>query len=54
MNTRTITTKAHAEDQIDLGAIVVETKGAANHDVQDDGQTGQNQKFPLAGSLSAD
>ena len=42
------------EDLIDLGAVADETKGSSNHDIQDDGQVGANQKFPLTGMLTAD
>lgn len=43
-----------SQDLIDLGAVVEETKGSSNHDIQDDGQAGVNHKFPLTGMLTAD
>ncbi len=43
-----------SEDLLDLGAVIEETKGSSNHDIQDDGQVGANRKFPLTGMLTAD
>ena len=51
MNTHTDT---RSEDLIDLGAVSVETKGTANKDIQDEGQPGVNQRFPLPGALTKD
>ena len=45
---------SQTDELIDLGSVLVETKGVSNQEIQDEGTTGANQKFPLMGTLTAD